>query len=96
VGDDKLGVDVAELTPDVAEKLGVKSGEGVVITGVRHGSRAEVADLAAGMVIAEIGQRPVKSVADFRAAMEKQSLDRGILLLIRSGEGTRFLVIRGR
>jgi serine protease Do len=96
LGDDKLGVDVGELTPDVAEKLGVKSGEGVVITDVRRGSRAEMAGLAAGMVIAEIGQRPVKSVADFRAAMEKQSLDKGVLLLVRTSEGTRFLVIQGR
>ena len=87
---------MGELTPDVAEKLGVKSGEGVVITDVHHGSRAEMAGLAAGMVIAEVGHQPVKSVADFRAAMEKQSLEKGILLLIRSGEGTRFLVIRGR
>ena len=94
--DEKLGIDVGGLTPEVAEKLGVKSGEGVVITDVHNGSRADSAGLTTGMVIAQVGRQPIKSVSDFRAAMEKQSLEKGILLLIRSSEGTRFVVIQAR
>ena len=94
VGDKKLGVEVANLTAEVAEKLGVKAGEGVVITEVRNGSPAQQAGLATGMVIVQVGQKPVKSVEEFRAAMEKQSLAKGVMLLVRSGQGTRFVVIR--
>jgi serine protease Do len=94
VQEEKLGIDVGELTPEVAEKLGVKAGEGVVITEVHNGSRAESAGLTAGLVIAQVGRQPVKSASEFRAAMQKQSLANGILLLIRSGDGTRFVVIQ--
>jgi serine protease Do len=93
-GDKKLGVEVSNLTPDVAEKLGVKPGEGVVITSVHNGSPAQMAGLATGMVIVEVGRKPVKTVEEFQAAMEKQSISKGVMLLIRSGEGTRFIVIQ--
>jgi serine protease Do len=93
-GDRKLGVEVSALTDEVAEKLGVKSGEGVVITEVRNGSPAQLAGLSTGMVIVQVGQKPVKSAEEFRAAMEKQSLSKGVMLLVRSGQGTKFVVIR--
>jgi len=90
----KLGIEVGKLTPEIAEKLGVKSAEGVVITDVREGSPAETARLTAGTVIVEVDRKLVKSLEDFRAAMEKQSLKKGILLLVRSGQGTGFVSIR--
>ena len=72
--DKKLGIEVSNLTADVAEKLGVKAGEGVVITEVRNGSPAALAGLGTGMVIVQVNRQPVKSVEEFHAAMEKQSL----------------------
>ena len=94
VRDKKLGIEVSNLTPEVAEKLGVKATEGVVITSVRGGTPAEAAGLSTGMVIAQVGHKPVKTVDEFRAAVAKQNLAKGILLLVRSGEGTRFVVIQ--
>ncbi len=92
--DKKLGVEVSNLTADVAEKLGVKPGQGVVVTGVRDGSLADRAGLAGGMVVLQIDRKPVKSVEDFQALMAKQSLADGVLLLVRSGQGARFVVIQ--
>jgi serine protease Do len=94
VRDEKLGMEVSNLTPDVAEKLGVKAGEGVVITDVRNGSLADQAGLASGMVIVQIAQKPVKSMEEFQKAMEKQSLEKGVMFLVRSAQGARFIVLR--
>ncbi len=91
---EKLGVEVEDLTPALAEQLGVKEEHGVAITSVRSGSPAELAGLAAGMVITEANHQPVKTVADFRKALGNKSLDKGILLHVRSQEGSRFIVIR--
>jgi serine protease Do len=90
----KLGIEVSNLTPEVAEKLGVKAGEGVVITDVRNGSQAQMVGLTSGTVILEVGRRPVKSIEEFAAAMEKQSLARGIMLRIRTNLGARYIVIQ--
>jgi serine protease Do len=94
VGEKTLGIDVSNLTADVAEKLGIKAGEGVVITDVRVGGPASRAGLSPGMVIARVGQKPVKSVDEFHKAMEKESLAKGVMLLVRSGQGTQFVVIQ--
>jgi len=90
---EKLGIQVEDLTPAVAEQLGVKIDHGVAITDVRSGSPADRAGLSSGMVITEANRQPVKTVEDFRKALESKPLDKGALLLVRSAEGSRFVVI---
>ena len=82
------------FTPQVAEQLGVKAEHGVAITDVHSGSPAGLAGLTSGMVITEANRQPVKSVEDFRKALGNRPLDKGLLLLVRSAEGSRFVVIR--
>jgi len=91
---DKLGIQVESLTPEVAAQLNVKGDHGVVITDVRSGSPADMAGLTSGMVVTEANRQPVKSVEDLRSALAKQPLAKGVLLLVRTAEGARFVVIR--
>jgi serine protease Do len=95
VRESKIGVEVAQLTPEIAEKLGIDQQEGVVITDVRPNSRGSMAGLTSGMVIARVNQKPIKTVEEFRKAVDESSLEKGILLLIRTGHGNRFVVIQG-
>ncbi len=94
LGSDRLGVEVEPLTKEVADQLGLTSTEGVVITQVRPGSLADLGGLATGMVILEANHRPVKSAEDFRKAVTGQPLEKGVLLRVRTAEGTRFHVLR--
>jgi len=91
---DKLGLEVAPLTRDVAQQLGLKDVSGVVITGVEPGSAAERAGLEASMAIVQVGRQNVKSVEEFEAAIAKGSLDKGILILVKSAEGSRYVVLK--
>ncbi len=91
---DKLGIEVGSLTHQVAQQLGLKAADGVVITNVRAGSLADIAGLETGMVIVQANQKPVKTPDDLGKAIESQPLDKGVLLLVRTAEGTRFMVIR--
>jgi serine protease Do len=91
---DKLGLQVGPLGGDVAQQLGLSGSSGVVITSVEDGSLAEQAGLSPGMVITQVGRKNVKDVAAFEAEIKNASLDKGVLLLVRSGEGSRFVVIK--
>jgi serine protease Do len=91
---DKLGLEVAPLTEDVARQLRLKDTSGVVITGVEEGSAAQRAGLEPSMAITRVGRRQIASVEDFQAAIGRESLDKGVLLLVRTAEGSRFVVLK--
>jgi serine protease Do len=90
----KLGLQVGALTSDIASQLGLKSGGGVVITAVEEGSLAESVGLTSGMVIAQVGRQAVNSVEEFEVALKNASLEKGVLLLVKSAEGSRFVVLK--
>jgi serine protease Do len=89
----KLGLELSNLTPDVAEKLGVKGMEGVVITSVQPNGPAAKAGLSTGDVIVQVNRKPVRSVEDVTKAMQEEDNEQGTLLLVRSERGSRFVVI---
>jgi serine protease Do len=91
---DKFGLQVGPLTGDVARQLGIATTSGVVITAVEDGSPADKAGLAPSMVITQVGKKPVKSVAEFEAEVKNASPEKGLLLLVRSDEGSRFAVLK--
>jgi serine protease Do len=91
---DQVGLEVAPLTDDVATQLGMKDSSGVVITGVEPDSAAARAGLEPSMAIVQVGRVMVKDVAGFEAEMSKASLDKGVLMLVRSAEGSRFVVLK--
>ena len=91
---DKLGLEVAPLSADVAKQLGMKDSLGVVITSVQEGSPAAKAGLEAGMAITQIGRKAVKTASDFEAATKNTDMKKGLLMLVRTAEGSRFLVVR--
>lgn len=89
---ESLGLEVETLTPEIAGQLNLKAEHGVVITDVASGSPADRAGLESGMVIVEAGRAPVKSVADLKKAVDEAK--DGVLLLVRSEQGSRFLVLK--
>lgn len=90
-----LGIEIATLNADVAKRLGVPDSEGVVITSVREGTPADTAGLKSGMVIAEVERQKVADASEFAAAMKQaREDDDGILLLVRTENGSRFVVVK--
>lgn len=92
--DRELGLIVADLPPQVAERLGIKNETGVLVFQVEPESIAFRAGVRRGMVIRQVGQKPVKNVVDFKAAMEAQSLDDGITLQLQTPDGTQTVTLR--
>ena len=92
----KLGVEVTELTEEMAKQLDAKVGQGVVVKSVDEGSLAGNAGVEKGDIIERIGKTDCKSVEDFENALKDASLEEGVMLLIRSDGRSRFLVIKQR
>lgn len=89
-----LGIELEPLTPEVARQLGFEFTEGLVITHVRPNSVAALAGLETGEVIVQVNRVPVKTIDDFRKALEKSPVDKGVLLLVRTARGSRFVVLK--
>lgn len=90
---EQFGLEVSPLTADIARKLKVDEGSGVVVTAVAPRSVAAEAGLQPGIVIAEVNRSAVHSVDEFRAAVEAQPQGKDVLLLVRSEGGSRFVVL---
>ncbi len=93
---EKLGFQVDILGDDVAEHLGLQGQEGLLITEVTPGSPAAGAGLETGALITHVDRTPVTDVAALRKAVEKASVEQGILLRVRNGQGARFVVLKPR
>ena len=77
-----LGVSARTLTPAVAQQLGLREQQGVLIVNVNDGSRAEAAGLKAGDVIAEVDHRAVSNVEDLQQALRRHATGAPVLLLV--------------
>ncbi|WP_433969047.1 Do family serine endopeptidase [Tunturiibacter gelidiferens] len=90
----KLGLAVAELTPDVRQQLHIPSQvQGVAIQSVRPGSPADEASLAPGDVILEVDRHPVTSAEQFVNAAHANTAGKDLLLLVWSQGGASYRVV---
>jgi Do/DeqQ family serine protease len=94
--DDKtsLGVAVAPLTPELAERAHAsKDAHGLIVEDVNPDGRAAAAGIQAGDVIQEVNRQPVKSVDELKAALKKTS-DKPTLVLINRQGNNIFLTVK--
>lgn len=91
---ENLGMTVGEASADELSTLGLSGFQGVLITGVDPDGVAAEHGLAQGMLVMKVDKKPVHTVAEFKAAVDGQSLKDGILLLVRTRGGNRFVVLQ--
>ena len=86
-----FGMSVQDLTPEIAENLGVEDGAGVVVSGVDPNGPARRAGVRRGDVIVEVDQQ---EVTDSESLQEQLSAaDDRALLLIRRGDSQLYVPI---
>lgn len=89
----KLGLLLQDLTPDVAQQLGYEKDSGVLIKYVDPNSNAQAAGLRRGQLIVSVNQKPIASTADFYRILQENPNQKRILLQIKLGQITRYVSI---
>jgi len=88
-GKHPYGVQFQNITPELAQQLGLKMMAGVVVTEVEERSAAELAGLRPGDVITRVGDRSVLTVEDIMDALDVTDRSGGVVFLIdRGGQKT--------
>jgi serine protease Do len=81
----KLGLAVADLTPDTRQQINAPDQiHGVVVENVRPASPADDAGLQPGDVILEVNRKPAQSASQFASELHQNSNGRDLLLLVWS------------
>ncbi|MDC0188220.1 Do family serine endopeptidase [bacterium] len=88
-----MGMTVEALTKDKAETLGVRPGIGVFISKIESGSPAEKSGLRTGMIIQEVERKAVKNFEIFKEIVNEMNKSKGILLLVTTSGGSRYIFI---
>ena len=90
----KFGLQVQDLTKEVAERLHLGVHQGVIVTDVTEDSIAARQDIQREDVITEVDGKPVRDVASFRAALNKADPKRGVLFYLDRKGSKTFAVLK--
>ncbi|HZQ94580.1 MAG TPA: Do family serine endopeptidase [Candidatus Sulfotelmatobacter sp.] len=85
----KFGVTVRKVTPDMADRLDIPSGRGVIVQDVKPGSFAEDVNLARGDIILEVNKQPVNSEEDFARIESSMKSGQDVVFLVRQRGSSR-------
>ncbi len=89
-----MGLSLQNLTGDLAEHFGYKRGQGVLITEVAPASPAAQAGLQAGQLIEEVNKQRVHNLTELQKAVQSSPNPKQVLLRIRAGEYSQYVVLR--
>ncbi len=90
----KIGINVQNLSPDLAEQFDYDEEQGVIITEVEAYSPAARQGIRPGTLIIEVNREPVADVDQF-ISVAKKAIERGnMLLLIKQGERSRYVPLK--
>jgi serine protease Do len=90
----KLGLQVQELTKEMAARLKLGVHQGVIVTDVADNSIAAQQGIEREDVITEVDGKPVTSVQSFRDALSKADPKRGVLLYLDRKGSKTFAVLK--
>ncbi|HEX4321411.1 MAG TPA: Do family serine endopeptidase [Acidobacteriaceae bacterium] len=90
----KIGVSVANLTPDVRQQLNIPAQvNGAAVESVKPGSPAEDAGISPGDVILEVNRHAVQNADNFANQVHSSPAGKDILLLVWSQGGATYRVV---
>jgi serine protease Do len=85
----KFGVTVRKVTPEMADRLDMPAGKGVIVQDVKPGSFAEDVNLGRGDIVLEVNKQPVNSEEEFARIESSLKSGQDVVFLVRSRGSSR-------
>ena len=79
----EIGMELDEVTPEVARELGMSNPSGALVRSIAYGGPADKAGLAQGDVVLEVDRKPVKDAEQFYSLVKDK---KSYLLRVRRSE----------
>jgi serine protease Do len=89
----KLGVSVADVTPELARELRLKIAGGALVQQVQPGSPAAEAGLQRGDVIHRVGRTPVAKAQDLIGALQSLGAQKDVVLQVERNGQLSFVTV---
>jgi len=90
------GLALQDLSKELADQFGYAKDQGVLIADVEAESAAAELGLQAGMLIEEVNRIRVHNLNELRQALKKAANTRQVLLRVRSGDNSQYVVLQGK
>jgi serine protease Do len=87
------GLQLQDVTPQMARQRGLTETAGVMVVGVQPGSPAERAGVQRGDIIREVNRQAVQSVQEVRDAITKAENQDAVVLLVKRNQGNVFVAL---
>ncbi len=85
----KFGITVRKVTPEMADRLDMEAGKGVIVQDVKPGSFAEDVNLARGDIILQINKQPVNGEDEFSKIESSLKSGQDVVFLVRQRGSSR-------
>ena len=92
--DSKIGLNVKEITPELAKKYNLDRESGVILFNVERGTKAYNAGFRSGDIITNIDKTEINSIEDYNEAIEKVVEGKLALFLVKRGQNSLYIGYR--
>jgi serine protease Do len=86
-----FGMAVQEITPEIAQHLGLSIKKGIIVVDVQEGSVAEEVGIQPQDIILQVNKVKITTLKEYQKEIAKTGEKGGILLLIKRGKATFFV-----
>ena len=91
---DPLGIQVQDITPDIAKSLNLDDVEGVLVSDVTPGEAGGESGLKRGDIISEVNRNRVKNTSDYNRIAGKLKRGDTALMLVKRGGTTIYIAVK--
>lgn len=95
-GREDYGMTVQEITPEIAQYLGLSQKSGVMVSDVREGSPADEMGIQPQDIVLQVNKVKTPSMKEYEREMAKPAAKQSVLLLVKRGKATFFVALKGR